>query len=117
MVVNPDRLQEVAMGDDEFLCELIDLYLNDAPQQLQALGSAVGSQDTAAVSAAAHKLKGSCGNVGADGLVALCQKLEGSAKASRLHELPPLFEQVAREFQEVNQTLSGMKAGKTPESV
>jgi HPt (histidine-containing phosphotransfer) domain-containing protein len=111
MVVNPDRLQEVAMGDNEFLCELIDLYLSDAPEQLEALGRAVSSHDTVAVSAAAHKLKGSCGNIGADGLVALCQKLEASGRASRLQELPDLYQQLAQEFVEVNEALHSMKAG------
>jgi HPt (histidine-containing phosphotransfer) domain-containing protein len=111
MVINPDRLQEVAMGDDEFLHELIDLYLSDAPRQLEALSNAVSNEDVAAVAAAAHKLKGSCGNVGADGLVALCQKLEASGKASRLHELPDLLQQVAREFEEVNEALHNVKAG------
>jgi HPt (histidine-containing phosphotransfer) domain-containing protein len=111
MVVNPERLREVAMGDGEFLCELIDIYLDDAPRQLEALATAVSSQDTAGVSTAAHKLKGSSGNVGAEGLVALCQKLEASAKASRLQEIPPLFEQLAQEFGEVNETLHSMKAG------
>jgi HPt (histidine-containing phosphotransfer) domain-containing protein len=111
MVVNPDRLQEVAMGDDEFLSELIDLYLRDAPTQLEALGEAVASLDTAAVSAAAHKLKGSCGNVGAEGLMALCQKIESSGKASRLEELPALFQQVSHEFEEVNQMLHGFRTG------
>jgi HPt (histidine-containing phosphotransfer) domain-containing protein len=111
MVINPDRLQEVAMGDDEFLRELIDLYLSDTPLQLEALGRAVSSEDAAAVSAAAHKLKGSCGNVGAEGLVALCQKLEASGKASRLQELPDLFQRLAQEFEEVNEALHSVKAG------
>jgi histidine phosphotransfer protein HptB len=111
MVINPDRLQEVAMGDDEFLCELIDLYLSDAPLQVQALGDAVSSQDGMAVLAVAHKLKGSCGNVGADGLVALCQELEASGKASRLQELPDLFHQLAQEFEEVREALHSMKSG------
>jgi HPt (histidine-containing phosphotransfer) domain-containing protein len=111
MVINPDRLQEVAMGDDEFLIELIDLYLQDAPAQLEALGEAVSSQDKVAVSAAAHKLKGSCGNIGAEGLAALCQQIESSGKASRIGELPKLFDQVAREFVEVNQALHDVKAG------
>jgi histidine phosphotransfer protein HptB len=111
MVINPDRLQEVAMGDDEFLCELIDLYLSDAPLQVQALGHAVSSQDGKAVSAVAHKLKGSCGNVGADGLVALCQELEASGKASRLQELPDLFHQLAQEFEEVSEALHSIKSG------
>lgn len=111
MVINPDRLQEVAMGDQEFLRELIDLYLSDAPHQLEALGCAVSSEDRVAVSAAAHKLKGSSGNVGAEGLVALCQKLEASGKASRLQELPDLFQQLTREFEEVNEALHSLKAG------
>jgi HPt (histidine-containing phosphotransfer) domain-containing protein len=111
MVVNPDRLQEVAMGDEEFLIELIDLYLDDAPAQLEDLGQAVAGQDIAAASAAAHKLKGSCGNVGAEGLMALCQQIEASGKASRIQELPALFQQVSREFDEVNRTLQSFKAG------
>lgn len=111
MVINPERLQEVAMGDDEFLHELIDLYLSDAPMQLGALSNAVVSEDAAAVSAAAHKLKGSCGNVGAEGLVALCQKIEASGKAGRMQELADLYQQVAQEFEDVNEALHGVKAG------
>lgn len=111
MVINPDRLQEVAMGDDEFMIELIDLYLHDAPAQLEALSQAVGNQDTAAVSAAAHKLKGSCGNIGAEGLVNLCQQIEVSGKANRLQELPELLQQAVHEFGEVDQALQGVKQG------
>lgn len=111
MVINPDRLQEVAMGDDEFMVELIDLYLGDAPGQLEALGQAVARQDATAVSAAAHKLKGSCGNIGAEGLVSLCQQIEASGKASRLDGLAELLRQVRLEFAEVNQALQGVKAG------
>ena len=111
MVINPERLREVAMGDDEFMLELIDLYLSDAPAQLEALDHAVASRDLAAVSAAAHKLKGSCGNVGAEGLVVLCQKLEASGGANRLQELPDVLRQVARESGEVNRTLRSIKAG------
>ena len=111
MVINPGRLQEVAMGDDEFMMELIDLYLQDAPDQLEALGKAVASQDNKAVSAAAHKLKGSCGNVGAEGLVALCQQIEASGKASRIQEVADLFQQVHQEFVEVHRTLRGIKSG------
>jgi HPt (histidine-containing phosphotransfer) domain-containing protein len=111
MVINPDRLHEVAMGDDEFMIELIDLYLQDAPAQIKALGEAVSSHDKAAVSAAAHKLKGSCGNIGAEGLAALCQQIENSGRASRMSELPELFDQVGREFAEVNQALHKVKAG------
>ncbi len=111
MVINPDRLQEVAMGDDDFMIELIDLYLADAPAQLEALSQAVAREDASAVSAAAHKLKGSCGNVGAEGLVTLCQQIEATGRASRLHELPELMEQATREFAEVNQALQGVKDG------
>ena len=115
MVINPERLQEVSMGDDEFLRELIDLYLSDAPTQMQALERAVSSQDTSAVSVAAHKLKGSCGNVGAEGLVTLCQKLEASGKAGRIEELPRLFHEASQEFEKVSETLQGVMAGTPPE--
>ena len=115
MVINPDRLQEVAMGDEDFLKELIELYLNDAPTQLESLAQAVSSKDLSAVSAAAHKLKGSCGNVGADDLVSLCQKLEASGRASRLEELPELIQQASQEFQKVSKALQGVVTGTPPE--
>ena len=114
MVINPERLQEVAMGDDEFMVELIDLYLRDAPAQLEALDRAVASQDATAVSAAAHKLKGSCGNIGAEGLLALCRKLEASVQANRFQEMAGLLQQVAREFGDVNAALHRVKAGTHP---
>jgi HPt (histidine-containing phosphotransfer) domain-containing protein len=114
MVINPERLREVAMGDEEFMVELIDLYLSDAPSQLQALDRAVASQDPTAILAAAHKLKGSCGNIGAEGLFGLCHRLEAVGAANRTQELPGLLRQVAREFGEVHAALHNIRADTHP---
>jgi HPt (histidine-containing phosphotransfer) domain-containing protein len=108
-VVNPDRLREVAQGDEEFLRELIDLYLSDTPGQVEALARAVADQDPAGAAAAAHKLKSSCGNVGADGLVALCHEVEMLGRASRSDGMADLFERFRREFGQVNEVLASMR--------
>jgi HPt (histidine-containing phosphotransfer) domain-containing protein len=75
------------------------------------LSRAIGGKDLTAVGAVAHKLKGSCGNIGAEGLVALCQQLEAAGKANRVRELPGLLRQVQREFEDVNQALHQIKEG------
>ena len=68
--VNLEHIREATMGDDEFLAELIDLFLNDTPAQLEALRKAVRTGDAERATSAAHRLRGSSGNMGAESLSA-----------------------------------------------
>lgn len=68
-------------ADDDLLGELIDLFLADAPQRLNALAAAVGREDWEGVSSWAHSLKGSCGSLGAMHMAGLCARLEAMGRA------------------------------------
>jgi HPt (histidine-containing phosphotransfer) domain-containing protein len=63
-------------GDDDLLGELIDLFLQDTPARLASIRKAIACQDWAALMAAAHSLKGSCGSLGALHMADLCGRLE-----------------------------------------
>lgn len=73
-------LQDV-MGDEYPL--LLDTYLADSEERLRL---------------AAHSFKGSCSNMGAPMLTALCKQLEEVGRRESLAEAPELIERIEREF-------------------
>ncbi len=99
------------MGDEEFMGELIDLYLEDMPRQLEALRLAVEKHDAASAAATAHRLKGASGNVGADSLSSLCREIEESSRDNKLDQLPGLVEAVDEESSRVRQFLMSVRQG------
>jgi len=44
--INVERLRDVSMEDNEFMIELVDLFLDDMPEQLDRLRKAVEQADT-----------------------------------------------------------------------
>lgn len=58
------------------LAQIIDNYLTEAPQLLQAMRGAVVKGDAAALQQAAHKLRSASANLGATTLSQLCKALE-----------------------------------------
>jgi HPt (histidine-containing phosphotransfer) domain-containing protein len=79
-----DQLRESVGGDDAFLAELIDEFLEDGPRQLQALREAAGADDADRARRAAHTLKGNGRTFGAAALSDLCLELETAAAAGDL---------------------------------
>ena len=71
-----NRLDEIAERDPTLLPRLVELYLADTPDRLQALGDALERQDDAAVRAVAHGLRGSSETFGAHEMVGHCDFLE-----------------------------------------
>ncbi|MFN8640583.1 MAG: Hpt domain-containing protein [Candidatus Binatia bacterium] len=67
-------------GEDDLLAELIDLFLQDAPDRLAAIREAVNGGDWVGLAERAHSLKGSCGSLGAVQMAALCARLEAMGR-------------------------------------
>jgi HPt (histidine-containing phosphotransfer) domain-containing protein len=84
-ILNPDAIQALRdlspEGDAEFLRELIAIFQADAPKQLSQLEEALRRQDAAAALRAAHTLKGSSGNFGAEELARHASGIEAQCKA------------------------------------
>ncbi|SFO87411.1 Hpt domain-containing protein [Pseudomonas borbori] len=88
-------LQDV-MGDEYPL--LLDTYLADSEERLRLLRQALHEADAQSLRLAAHSFKGSCSNMGAPMLTALCKQLEEVGRRESLAEAPELIERIEREF-------------------
>ena len=97
------------VGGDEHLAELIDTFLEDAPQLLDDLQQAVAVADASRLQLAAHSLKANSADYGASRLWNLCRKLEGMARGGTLEGASELVEEAVAEFQRVRRALVAMR--------
>lgn len=109
--VNLSHIKETTLGDEEFLAELIDIYLGDVPPQLDLLRAAIARADAAAASSVAHRLKGSSSNVGAESLTALCGQVERAGRQSHVDEVSRMLPQLEEEFGRVRACLVRLRNG------
>jgi two-component system, sensor histidine kinase and response regulator len=81
-------------GDDEpeLLSELIDIFLEDAPQRMKDITEGLAGGDLGRVERGAHTLKSSSANIGALGLSDLCRRIVECARTNHPETLPALCE-------------------------
>jgi HPt (histidine-containing phosphotransfer) domain-containing protein len=106
------ELRESVGGDPEFLAELIDEFLADAPAQVGSLRRSATSGDAAAARRAAHTLKGNSRTFGANELAALCQEAEAAAGAGDLGAVLPRLDGIEREWARVRTELLAARDGR-----
>lgn len=64
-IVDLERIKETSDGDTEFEIELIEMYLEDAKENVDLIKKALDTQNSDELKHAAHTLKGSSANIGA----------------------------------------------------
>ena len=74
--------------------QIVQTYLDSVPQRLSQVEQAVAAQDGKLLGQAAHVLKSSSANVGAESLSALYRELEKMGRENRLDAAVALLEQV-----------------------
>lgn len=105
-----DNLRDTTGGAPEFLAELIDTFLEDAPQLLADLQQAVDKEDAAGVRLAAHSLKSNGAEFGAVTFSDLCRQLEMLGKSGQLAGAKALLNQVKEEFKQVKAALMAIRS-------
>ncbi len=85
--------------------ELLGVFLHDTPERLVTLRQAITKKDAQRVRFVAHTMKGSCGYLGANDLLALCREMEGLGRSGVLTEAAPLLERIEAEFKLVQAAL------------
>jgi CheY-like chemotaxis protein/HPt (histidine-containing phosphotransfer) domain-containing protein len=99
-------------GKPDPLVELIDLFLEEAPGQIDALRTAAAQNDYSSLArtiSAATRLKGSAGNLGARKLAALCDEIEQTARNWSLAETLPLIERAWQELERARAALGKIR--------
>lgn len=89
-------LYEIADGSDEFIVESISMFMDQSPQILQDIETAINAGDWATASSAAHKIKANLGFFGMLNSQALIQDIEHACKADAPNaaEITEKFNQV-----------------------
>jgi signal transduction histidine kinase/DNA-binding response OmpR family regulator/HPt (histidine-containing phosphotransfer) domain-containing protein len=93
------------LGQDQFLAEVIDIYLDDAPKLLQVMKKAVAQGKVTSLQQAAHTLKSSSAIFGATSLSHFCQELEVSGSTGTWAKAVALMSQVETEYEKVQTAL------------
>jgi signal transduction histidine kinase/DNA-binding response OmpR family regulator len=93
-------------GDPMLFRDVIELFLDDCPNQIDAIRQAIHDQQPDRVYRAAHKLKGSAGNFDAHEIMALLQRLEARARDGDLATCVSVFIEIEAEAERLMAALA-----------
>ncbi len=94
-------LYEIADGSTEFIIESIDMFLQQTPELLQRITTAIADKDWTTAAQAAHKLKPNLGFFGMPVSQATIQEVELMAKAGA-----PDPDQLLSKYNEIHAVIS-----------
>ncbi|MBW7894996.1 MAG: Hpt domain-containing protein [Opitutaceae bacterium] len=107
-----ENLRALNPGDnDEFLREIVGIYLDDTPLRIGELESSLAGRDMEKFVRAAHSIKGSSANLGAMALRAVAERLEHHARKHGWDDAPAMVGAIKEEFALVRTELEKITAG------
>jgi HPt (histidine-containing phosphotransfer) domain-containing protein len=84
-VINKATFEELKeLSGEDFINELIDAFLEDSPNMIQNMQTALESQDTETFRRNAHSLKSNANTFGATELAVIAKELESMAREGNL---------------------------------
>ncbi len=92
-------------GDEELLREVAGLFLDEYPMLMNEIRTAIMSRDSDALQRAAHSMKGSVSNFGADGVYQAAFVLEKKGRAGDFDALEPCINQLASALEQIHSAL------------
>jgi CheY-like chemotaxis protein len=98
------------LGGEDFLAEVIDAFLADAPALIATLRSSLEQQNAEELRRAAHTLKSNGATLGAEPFSELCRAVEQQAKAGSLEGLSQLVERIEHEFPPLREALTSLRS-------
>ncbi|RLA96559.1 MAG: hypothetical protein DRG32_05125 [Deltaproteobacteria bacterium] len=93
-----EKALDMAGGDEEFLKELVGIYLSDCPEKLSKIHRAIEAQDNQTLYETAHSLKGASGNLGLTRAYELALELERKGKEGRTEGAEKVFRALEEEI-------------------
>ncbi len=102
------------LGDDpDALAEVVDAFLDEAPQRLLEIRAGVNEGDATLAGRAAHTLKANAATFGATRLEQLCRELELAARSDELGDRAHLIDEADGEWQAVRSALTQLRGQET----
>jgi PAS domain S-box-containing protein len=111
ITLDADALQNLRdLGGDDFLREVVEAFLSDAPTLIARLRSSLEQQNGEELRRAAHTLKSNGATLGAEEFAELCRRVEQQAKAGRLDDLPQLVNRIEQELPPLGEALNSLRS-------
>jgi HPt (histidine-containing phosphotransfer) domain-containing protein len=92
-------------GEPDVLTEVLQMFLQEVPSRIGRLRNAWTSGDIQEVQRAAHSLKGSAGNIGAQRLLAVCRQLDDGVACADAAAMATLVSALDVEFGKVEEEI------------
>jgi len=99
VVFEQQQLLSRLSGDKALAREIIAVFIEDAPQQLEKLKQQITLSDSRQAVACAHNLKGAAATVAAPTLASLCAQIQQAAADGDFPGAAALFKQLEKEFE------------------
>ena len=100
-----DNIRNLQNGES-ILARVIDLYLADAPRLVEEIRVSISHGQPDTMSAAAHKLKSSSANLGAERLAEMCRQLETQGRGGSMDGSQGVFDAIEAEYTAVRAALT-----------
>jgi histidine phosphotransfer protein HptB len=92
-------LQDLNPGDGgAFLREIVAIYIEDTPRRIDDMKKSLAAGDISSFTRAAHTIKGSSANVGAQVLRGVAERLERISRTDGLAAVAPLIGECEAQF-------------------
>ena len=110
-VIDQKTFEELKqMSGDDFINELIDTFLDDAPAMIAEIKSALDANNADAFRRAAHSMKSNAATFGAMQLAALAKELEMLGKENKLADSGDKLKALEEAYVSVREELEGLKS-------
>ncbi len=107
--VDQTAIQDLRDEGEDLLSELVEMFINEVPNQLATLEEALAKEDAGAVRLNAHTLKGTGGNFGASRMQALAGAIEEKGRSRSLDGAAATFAQLRAECVRVREALEAVR--------
>ena len=98
------------MSGEDFINELIDTFLEDAPKMIAEIKSALDAKDAETFRRAAHSMKSNANTFGATQLAALAKELEMLGKENKLPDNGDQLWALEEAYASVSEELKRLKS-------
>ncbi|MEJ2585562.1 MAG: Hpt domain-containing protein [Robiginitalea sp.] len=107
MIYNLDKIRDMAEGDEEFIQSVISVFLEEVPEDLGGLETAVGSGDYGQIYKLSHKIKPNVDLLGMEHTRTLALEMETMGKNEE--NLEGIRERFPRFKKDVEQVISELR--------
>lgn len=104
-----DDLIELLDGDPELIVVIVDSFLDDCPDYMEAIREAVKDRDAETLKRAAHGLKGATGSLRARSACETVSALEEMGRSGDFAEAESTLEMLEREIESLKEELIALR--------